>query len=169
MKLIKKPIYQKKLESFRNGGLIKLQQGGVPSYFKQYGMDSKKFTSMFSALRQRGLSNQVAFEITWQSMKEQPKRYYSFGTSFNDVNSWADNVVNHQLKRNIYKGAVNAKNFEEYRRATMSYNRRPEYTDQLRTGRDQGKSFINDYIKQNNLGEPVVMNTIEPEDNQYYA
>lgn len=64
MKLIKKSIYQRKLEAFKNGGIVKLQGGGVPQYFKSYGIDSKKFTAMFSALKQRGLSNQVAFEAT---------------------------------------------------------------------------------------------------------
>lgn len=104
-------------------------------------------------------------------MKEVPKSYYSFGSKFNDVNSWADNVVNHQLKRDIYKNAVNAKNFNEYRKATLPYNRNAGYTEWLLQGRDQGKQFINDYIQDNNLGEPVVMNNIEPEGNfdNYYT
>lgn len=146
--------------------VIKFQNGGTPGYFKQYGIDPQKFTSMFSSLRQRGLPNQVAFEIAWQSIKEQPKKYYSFGTSFNNINSWIDNIVNHQLKRNIYKDAVNAKSFNEYRKATLPYNRSPGYTEWLKTGRDSGKQFINDYINQNNLGEPVA--TVEP-DNEYYV
>lgn len=150
----------------RTGGIIPKYQKGtgnggvrpVPGYFKSYGMDGNKFISMFNALRTRGLSNQVSFEVTWQAMKENPKKFYSFGSFFKDVDSWADNVVNHQLKRNIYKNAVNAKNFDEYRKATLPYNRGAGYTDWLKTGRDSGKQFMNQYIQDNNLGSPIVMN-----------
>lgn len=136
--------------------ISKFQRGG-PTYFRQYGINQNKFTSMFQALRRRGLSNQVALEITWQSNKEVPKGFYSFGSRFNNVDDWADNVVNHQLKRNIYKNVKNAKNFKQYRDATLPYNRSPGYTKWLLEGRDQGKGFINQYIEENNLGEPVVM------------
>ncbi len=37
------------------------------------------------------------------------------------------------------------------------YNKLPTYTDWLKTGRDQGKQFINKYIKDNNLGQPVAI------------
>lgn len=138
----------------------KFQRGG-PVYFKQYGISQNKFTSMFQALRKRGLSNQAAFEITWQSNKEVPKGFYSFGSRFNNVNDWADDVVNHQLNRSIYKDARNARNFNEYRKATMPYNRNRKYTKWLLEGRDQGKEFINQYIENNNLGEPVVMTNFD--------
>lgn len=142
-----------------NRKINKFQNGGTPNYFKIYGMNPNKFTSMFQALINRGLSNQVAFEITWQSNKEVPKGFYSFGSRFNNVDDWADNVVNHQLNRNIYKNAKNATNFHEYRKATLPYNKEPGYTEWLQTGRDSGKGFINSYIEQNNLGEPVAMNS----------
>ena len=165
MKLIPQPSYYLKL---RQGGLISKYQTGGPVFFKQYGMNPNKFISMFDSLRSRGLSNQVAFEITWQSMKEVPKSFYSFGTKFGNVNSWADDIVNHQLKREIYKDAINAQNFQEYRKATLPYNKRPGYTEWLLKGRDQGKQFINEYIKENNLGKPVVMNNVEPNPNDNY-
>lgn len=113
-----------------NSRINKFQKGG-PAYFKQYGIDQNKFTSMFQALKKRGLSNQVAFEITWQSNKEVPKGFYSFGSRFKNVDDWADNVVNHQLNRDIYKNARDATNFDEYRKATLPYNRRPGYTEWL--------------------------------------
>lgn len=141
----------------KNNSRIHKFQGGGPAYFKQYGINQNKFTSMFQALKRRGLSNQIAFEITWQSNKEVPKGYYSFGSRFSNVNDWADNVVNHQLNRSIYKNARNAKNFEQYRNATLPYNRAPSYTKWLLEGRDQGKGFINKHIEENSLGEPVVM------------
>lgn len=172
MKLVQKPKQLWKLPQFKSGGLIpKFQAGGTPTYFKQYGIDPNKFISMFNALRSRGASNQLAFEVTWQSLKEVPKSYYSFGSRFKDVNSWADNVMNHQLKRNIYKDAVNARNFQEYRKATYPYNRLPTYTNWLLEGRDQGKQFMNEYIKQNNLGKPIVMNNSGTENNldEYYT
>lgn len=167
--LINKPSYQEKLKRFRKGGQIpKFQSGGlVPPYFKIYGIDPSKFKSMFSALRSRGLSNQVAFEITWQSMKEKPKSFYSFGSTFNNVDAWANDVVNYQLKRNIYKNARNARNYDEYRRATLPYNRNPGYTKWLQEGRDQGKGFINQYIKDNKLGQLVVMNDFDSNESNY--
>jgi len=85
--------------------LLKYQYGGM---MRKYG---NKLSEMFMALKNRGLNNQPAFEIAWQSLKEQPNRWYSFGNSFNNVDSWADNVVNHQLKRNIYKRAKDSTNF----------------------------------------------------------
>lgn len=73
------------------------------------------------------------------------------------------------LTWDTYKGARDAKNFEQYRNATRAYNKRPGYTEWLRTGRDSGKQFINRYIQQNNLGEPVVMDDTQLPDEQYYA
>lgn len=133
----------------------KLLPKNTPSYFKIYGINPNKFISMFQALKDRGLDNQPAFEITWQSNKEVPKGYYSFGTRKSNVNDWADNVVFHQLERNIYKNAKDSTNFQEYRKATLPYNRNAGYTDWLLKGRDHGKQFINQYIKDNNLGIPV--------------
>lgn len=154
----------------KKGGKLtkKFGEGGAtPKYFKIYGINPNKFKGMFDALKKRGLSNQVAFEISWQSMKEVPKSYYSFGTKFSNIDSWADNVVNHQLKRKIYQNAVNAKNFNEYRKATFPYNREVGYTQWLLQGRDEGKQFINDYIKENNLGEPIAYNNFSTTEEQF--
>lgn len=139
----------------------KFQYGGIPKipyYFKKYGINGQKLLDMFNALRAQGASNQVAFEASWQAMKERPKAFYSFGHNEPDATSWAKNVFQHQLKRDTYKGAADAKNFEEWRNATFKYNTKPTYTDWLRTGRDDGKTFVNQYIQDNNLGEPIVLN-----------
>lgn len=161
-KLISKPRYLK----FYNGGLIAKYQTGtgkggirkVPNYFKMYGIDGNKFISMFNAMRAQGASNQVAFEASWQALKERPKAFYSFGHNEPDVTSWAKNVFQHQLKRDIYKGAADAKNFDQWRKATFKYNTLPTYTNWLKTGREDGKTFMNQYIQENNLGEPIVLN-----------
>lgn len=140
--------------------LLKYQYGGM---MRKYG---NKLSEMFMALKNRGLNNQPAFEIAWQSLKEQPNRWYSFGNSFNNVDSWADNVVNHQLKRNIYKRAKDSTNFWQYRQATLPYNRNAGYTEWLLQGRNKAKDYINNYMQQNNIdGKPIAYNLLEQNNN----
>lgn len=147
---------QNGIEYAKLGIKIRKQQQGGPAYFKQYGIDSNKFINMFNALRNKGLSNQVAFETTWQSNKERPKGYYSFGRKATDINDWA-NKASKSLTTGLYKAAKDSTNFNEFRQKTFMYNKLPTYTDWLKTGRDQGKQFINKYIKDNNLGQPVAI------------
>lgn len=123
------------------------------AFLNKYG---NKLIEMFDALRIRGLSNQVAFEISFQSLKERPSHYYSFGHNEPTVDAWANNVVNHQLKRNIYKNAINAKSFDEYLKFTKHYNTKPTYPSWLKKGRETSRNFINDYIKKNNLGNLIL-------------
>ena len=111
---------------------------------------------MFNALRNKGLSNQVAFETTWQSNKESPKGYYSFGRKATDINDWA-NKASKSLTTGLYKAAKDSTNFNEFRQKTFMYNKLPTYTNWLKTGRDYGKQFINKYIEDNNLGQPVAI------------
>lgn len=165
IKLVNKPRYIK----FQQGGTIPIYFEGtgkngirkVPSFFKAYGIDGNKLISMFNAMRAQGASNQVAFEASWQAIKERPKAFYAFGHNEPDVNSWAKNIFQHQLKRDIYKGAANAKNFDQWRKATFKYNTGPGYTNWLKEGREDGKTFMNQYIQENNLGEPIVLNKQE--------
>lgn len=131
----------------------------MSNFFKNYGINSTKFANMFKALRNRGVSNQVAFEAAWQAIKERPKSLYAFGSEYhNDINKWADHIVNKSFKNPLYKNAPKARTFDEYRKATFNYNQRPGYTKWLKEGRDEGKDFINKIIRKENLGEPIVMN-----------
>jgi hypothetical protein len=128
----------------------------TPHYFKTYGIDPNKFTSMFASLKNKGLSNQVAFETAWQSIKENPKGFYSFGRKAANLRDWT-NKANKSLTTGIYKTARDSTSFEDWRRKTFKYNRKPTYTDWLRTGRNEAKDYINTYINQNNLGEPIAL------------
>lgn len=134
----------------------------VPAYMINYGMDPAKFKQMFDALRERGLSNQVAFETTWQSMKEKPKAYYAFGKTKSNVNDWADTCYR-SLTTGGYRAAHDAQNFYDYRKKTFKYNTAPDYTRRLLEGREASKNWINQYIKDNNLGKPIVMNDDIPQ------
>lgn len=142
--------------------LLKYQKGGD---LVRRGIKESTLKDMFNALVSRGVPNQAAFEIAWQSLKEKTKGYYSFGTTFKDLNSWANNVVNRQLKRPIYKQAVKATNFQEYRNATKAYNTQPFYTKWLQEGREAGRKVINNYIRDNNLGDYIAYNNSE--ENQF--
>lgn len=156
----------------KKGGILKAQTGtalpNTPSMFKQYGINPNKFVDMFNALRTKGLSNQVSFETAWQSIKEQPKGYYSFGQKAQNLNDWADKA-NRSLTIGRYKAARDSVNFNDFRNKTLQYNRLPTYTNWLKTGRDSGKYFINQYIKNNNLGQPIaqINNNVDQQDNFY--
>lgn len=150
--------------SYKGKQIKKGQKGfqipNSPVYFKTYGINPTKFINMFKALRDKGLSNQVAFETTWQSNKERPKSYYSFGRTTSDLQNWA-NKANSSLTTGLYKTARNSTNFSDFRHKTFKYNTNLSYTTWLLKGRDQGKQFINNYIKQNNLGQPITLLTTQ--------
>lgn len=150
--------------SYKDKQIKKGQKGfqipNSPVYFKTYGINPTKFINMFKALRDKGLSNQVAFETTWQSNKERPKSYYSFGRTASDLQDWA-NKANSSLTIGLYKAARDSTTFSDFRHKTFKYNTNPSYTTWLLKGRDQGKQFINNYIKQNNLGQPVTLLTTQ--------
>ena len=137
--------------------ILKGQSGlQTPHYFKTYGIDPNKFTSMFTSLKNKGISNQVAFETAWQSIKENPKGFYSFGRKAANLDDWS-NKANSSLTTGIYKAARDSTSFEDWRKKTFKYNRKPTYTNWLRTGRNEAKDYINTYINQNNLGEPIAL------------
>lgn len=150
--------------SYKGKQIKKGQEGfqipNSPVYFKTYGINPTKFINMFKALRDKGLSNQVAFETTWQSNKEKPKSYYSFGKMASGLQDWA-NKANSSLTTGLYKAARDSTTFNDFRHKTFKYNTNPNYTTWLLKGRDQGKQFINNYIKQNNLGQPVTLLTTQ--------
>lgn len=148
--LRKKAIFAENARSWKH------QQGGQLSYFKQYGINQDKLIDMFNALREKGLPNQVAFETTWQSIKEKPDAYYSFGRKAQNLQDWA-NKANYSLTKGIYKAAKDSINFNDFRNKTFQYNKQPTYTKWLKTGRDSGKQFINKYIKDNDLGQPITL------------
>ena len=152
--------------SYKGKQIKKGQKGfqipNSPAIFRQYGINPNKFINMFKALRDKGLSNQVAFETTWQSNRERPKSYYSFGVTASGLQDWA-NKAHKSLTIGNYKAARDSTNFNDYRRKTFKYNTHPWYTDWLLNGRNQAKQFINNYIKQNHLGQPVTM--VTPQDN----
>ncbi len=133
-------------------------QGGLetPTYFKTYGINPDKFKSMFASLKNKGLSNQVAFETAWQSIKERPQGFYSFGRTANSLEDWA-NKANYSLTKGIYKSARDSTSFNDWRKKTFKYNRKPTYTSWLQTGRNEAKDYINSYINENNLGEPIAL------------
>lgn len=128
-----------------------------PAFFQNYGIKPQKFIDMFNALRQRGLSNQVSFEATWQALKEQPTKFYAFGKSEPNLEAWANHVYKTLTTSSTYKSAQYAKNFDQYRQATFPYNKDPGYTNWLKEGREAGRTFINWHITKNGLGEPVAM------------
>lgn len=154
----KNKAIRKKAVFAENARTWKHQSGGTitPDYFKQYGINPNKFLDMFNALRNKGLSNQVAFETSWQSIKERPSGYYSFGRKAQNLNDWA-NKANQSLTTGLYKAARDSTNFNEFRNKTFQYNKLPTYTNWLKTGRDSGKQFINKYIKSNDLGQPIAL------------
>ena len=160
MELILKYQNGSKIGPIHLNNVQQFQNGGTPTYFKTYGIDPTKFINMFKALRDKGLSNQVAFETTWQSNKERPKSYYSFGRTASGLQDWA-NKANNSLTTGLYKAARDSTNFSDFRHRTFKYNTNPSYTTWLLKGRDQGKQFINNYIKQNNLGQPVTLLTTQ--------
>lgn len=160
MELILKYQNGSKIGPIHLNNVQQFQNGGTPTYFKTYGIDPAKFINMFKALRDKGLSNQVAFETTWQSNKERPKSYYSFGRTASSLQDWA-NKANSSLTTGLYKAARDSTTFNDFRHKTFKYNTNPSYTTWLLKGRDQGKQFINNYIKQNNLGQPVTLLTTQ--------
>lgn len=143
----------------KHGGILKAQEGNImpkaPNTFKQYGIDSTKFVNMWNGLISKGISPQVAFDTTWQANKELPKGYYSFGKKKPDLNSWIE-AASDSLTTGAYKQARNAQNFDQYRQATFKYNKNPEYTNWLKTNRQDAVNFINRYRQQNGItGKPI--------------
>lgn len=143
----------------KNGGILKAQDGIIipkaPNTFRQYGIDPNKFVNMWNGLVNKGISPQVAFDATWQANKEVPKGYYSYGKKKPNLNSWVE-AASDSLTTGAYKKARNAQNFDQYRQATFKYNKNPEYTNWLKTNRQDAVNFINRYRQQNRIiGKPI--------------
>lgn len=144
--------------------LLKYQTGGA---LKARGISEKNLQQRFQSLVDAGIPNQAAFEISWQSLKENPKKYYSFGKNKPNLQSWTNDIIKHQLRRPIYKNAVKANNFDQYRQATKAYNTSPSYTNWLLQGRSEGKAIINNYIRDNQLGTPIAYQENNFTDNDF--
>lgn len=129
----------------------KHQQGGtsslkVPNYFINYGINADKLYGMYQALRSKGLSQYPALMYAWQAIKEQPKKYYAFGKSYDNVNDWAQHsydALTGKRVNGLYKNAQYATNYDEWRKSMKSFNTHPEYWDTwLTTGMGDGLNYL---------------------------